>query len=297
MDQLWSDRSCGDFAQQFVFSVSSIKTTRRQQRFQKFPLWRDSTAHTVWFSRALEGFLFNCWPGWNLMFDPRHWGLMELWREEQWKERQSEILLWRFGGIRNIGNIDLKMCTQIILIRQPKTFSCDHSMSLNTEFHNFHYMIILLWMSDLRSCLTHSWRTLYTFTALKKKKKDHSNRIKCPPTNVSLSAVRALFGWLRLNVTKAGSSGTTGTVGSISRTIKQSEQFRVRLQRFHTTGNELLQSDFFSNSQLCSRVTDSTWSVLVRPSSLYCNVTNLFCCIRIAFHDPRLCLFDLRFSI
>lgn len=131
-------------------------------------------------------------------------------------------------------------------------------------FHSLHYIVILLWMSDLRSCLTRSWRTLYTFTV--PKKKDHSNRFKCPPTNVSLSAVRALFGWLRLNVTKAGCSGTTGTVGSMSRMIKQSEQFRVRLQLFHTTGNELLQSDFFfPNSQL---------SVLAHPSSLCSNVTN-----------------------
>lgn len=42
----------------------------------------------------------------------------------------------------------------------------------------------------------------------------------------------------------------------MSRTIKQSEQFRVRLQLFHTTGNKLLQSEFFlqlSAVQLCYR--------------------------------------------
>lgn len=137
-------------------------------------------------------------------------------------------------------------------------------MSLNTEFALYHHVIVNVRLTVLfNTFMTH---TLHVYSA-KEKKKDRRNRIKCPPTNVSLSAVRAL------NVTKAGCSGTTGTVRSMSRTIKQSEQVRVRLQLFHTTGNELLQSEFFPNSQLCSRVTDST-VVLAHPSSLCCNVTN-----------------------
>lgn len=73
--------------------------------------------------------------------------------------------------------------------------------------------------------------TLHTCSA----KRNDSNHIKCAATNVSLSCVPVLFWWLRLNVTKADCSGTTGSVGFVSRTIKQSEQFRLRL--FHTTGN------------------------------------------------------------
>lgn len=55
-------------------------------------------------------------------------------------------------------------------------------------------------------------------------------------------------------MTKADCSGTTGTVGCMSRTIKQSEQLTFRLQLFHTTRNISLQLEFLKKYRFYTNV-------------------------------------------
>lgn len=87
-------------------------------------------------------------------------------------------------------------------------------------FHSLHYITILLWMSDLRSCLTHSWRTLYTFTALKKKKKITAI-VSSVPRQMShfLPCVR----WMWLKLAVAGQLARSGLCQGRSNSQSSSE--------------------------------------------------------------------------
>lgn len=143
------------------------------------------------------------------------WYCEQTMRRTRKRNNESKTLVWRYGGIRNIENVDLKTCSWIILIRQTKTFSCDHLMSVNSKSSK----VCIIWSLFsikhiiLQSCLTCSWHTLYTFTALKKKKKITAN-ISSVPQQMSHfpPCVRSSgdSGWMWLKLTVAGQLAQSG---------------------------------------------------------------------------------------